>query len=410
MADTTTTAKEDAAPAATWSSSPAAFLITLSFINWIGFAGWNGLLNNFTVERAGFGWFETGLTQTVREIPGFLAFTAIFWFMWFREQTVAYVSLGVLALGIAITGLFPTLTGVLITTFVMSMGFHYFETVNQSLQLQLLSKKEAPFVMGRVASAGAFAQFIAYGGLALLGWAGLSRQFDTLYLGIGVVCLALTVAALTCFGKFDGPVAQHKGFVLRKRYSLYYALVFMSGARRQIFFAFAGFLMVKVFGFTLANIAMLMLITAALTTLIAPWLGALVARIGERNTMLLENAVLIVVFAGYALTSNGMVAAFFYVIDGIFFTLTIAQRTYFQKIADPADMASTASVAFTINHIAAVVIPVTFGLLGMGNPSLIFWLGCAIAVLSLALSMLVPLGPKPGTETIFLAKVLKPAD
>lgn len=402
---------ETAAPTTrTWTQSPAAFLITLTFINWIGFAGWFGMLNNFTVERAAFGWFETGLTQTVREIPGFLAFTAIFWFMWFREQTVAYVSLAVLALGIALTGYFPTLTGVLITTFIMSLGFHYFETVNQSLQLQLLSKSEAPHVMGRIASAGALAQFFGYGALVLLGWAGLSRQFETLYLVTGLICLALTAVVMLKFARFDGPVRQHKGFVLRRRYWLYYAIIFLSGARRQIFFAFAGFLMVKVFGFSLANMALLMLVTAALTTLAAPYLGALVARIGERNTMLFENVVLILVFAGYALTSSGAVAAVLYAIDGVFFTLAIAQRTYFQKIGDPADMASTASVAFTINHIAAVVIPVTFGLLGMGNPSLIFWLGCAIAVASLTLALLVPIGPAPGRETVLDDARVQPAE
>jgi hypothetical protein len=155
---------------------------------------------------------------------------------------------------------------------------------------------------------------------------------------------------------------------------------------------------------------MLMLITAALTALAAPQLGALVARLGERNTMLLENAVLICVFAGYALTKSGLVAAALYVVDGVFFTLVIAQRTYFQKIADPADMASTASVAFTINHIAAVVIPVTFGLLGMGNPSLIFWLGCVIATVSLLLSLLVPLNPGVGLETVIGPPTAQPAE
>ncbi len=86
-------------------SSPLAFLMTLAFINWIGFAGSSAVLHNFTIERAGFGWFETGLTQTVREILGFLAFTAIFWIAWFREQTIAYVSLLVLGIGVALTGM-----------------------------------------------------------------------------------------------------------------------------------------------------------------------------------------------------------------------------------------------------------------------------------------------------------------
>ena len=380
-------------------TSPLAFLMTLAFINWIGFAGWSAVLHNFTIERAGFGWFETGLTQTVREIPGFLAFTAIFWIAWFREQTIAYVSLLVLGIGVALTGLVPTLTGVLITTFVMSVGFHYFETINQSLQLQLLPKSQAAQGMGRIASASAVAQFLAYGGIAASWWMGW-RAYGTIYLVIGGLCAVMAIAAFAWFGRLEGPTPQRKTIVLRSRYWLYYVVVFMSGARRQIFIAFGGFLLVKVFGYSLADIAILMLVTSGLTTVLAPQLGRLVAAIGERNTMIIENVVLIIVFAGYATTGSGRVAGALFVIDGVFFTLVLAQRTYFQKIGDPADMAATASVSFTINHIAAVFIPVTFGLLGMGNPSIIFWLGVVIATASLLLALLVPRHPSPGQETI----------
>ena len=140
-------------------AAPIVFLRTLAFINYLGFASWAALLYNFTVDRAGFQWFETGLTQSVREIPGFLAFTAVFWLIAVREQTLAYVALFVLGLGVALTGYFPTLTGVLITTFIMSMGFHYFETMNVSLQLQLLPKAEAPRLIGTITAAGAAAPF-----------------------------------------------------------------------------------------------------------------------------------------------------------------------------------------------------------------------------------------------------------
>ena len=48
--------------------------------------------------------------------------------------------------------------------------------------------------------------------------------------------------------------------VLRRRYWLYYALQFMSGARRQIFVVFAGFMMVEQFGFDVHEITALYLI------------------------------------------------------------------------------------------------------------------------------------------------------
>ncbi len=52
-------------------STPIAFMMALSFINYLGFAGWSALLYNFTIDRAGFNWADAGFTQSVREIPGF---------------------------------------------------------------------------------------------------------------------------------------------------------------------------------------------------------------------------------------------------------------------------------------------------------------------------------------------------
>ena len=385
------------------------FLRALHFINWLGFAGWNALLHNYTIEMAGFGWFEAGLTQTVREIPGFLAFTAIFWLLILREQVMAYASLVILGIGVALTGANPTLTGILLTTFVMSVGFHYFETINTSLQLQLLPKAQAPQLIGRIISAGAMAQFIAYGGLAIAWWAGW-QNYLYLYMLLGLACAILTIVAFLYFGRFEGSVPQRKKIVLRQRYWLYYALTFMSGARRQLFMAFGGFLLVKKFGYSVGDMAMLMLVTSAANTFFAPRLGRLVSVWGERNTITLENCVLICVFIGYALTQSAGVAAALFIIDGIFFTLILAQKTYFQKIGDPADMAATAATAFTINHIAAVAIPVTFGLIGTVDYAMIFWLGAGIATTSLLLSFLVPTQPGPGNETVLVTPRQQPAE
>jgi len=47
---------------------------------------------------------------------------------------------------------------------------------------------------------------------------------------------------------------------LKKRYWLFYALQFFSGARRQIFMVFAAFLMVEKFGYSAAQVTTLFLI------------------------------------------------------------------------------------------------------------------------------------------------------
>jgi predicted MFS family arabinose efflux permease len=379
-------------------ASPIVFLMTLAFINWIGFASWQALLNNFAKEEAGFTGFQIGVLQSVREIPGFLAFTAIFLFMIMREQMLAYLSLIILGIGIAMTGYFPSFYGLLLTTTIMSIGFHYFETANQALALQLLSKKEAPGGLGKIHGANAAAQLTAYGGIAAVYFL-MEPSFEALFLVAGGATIMLAITAMSVFKRFQGSVPQNKGLVLRTRYWLYYVLTFLSGARRQLFMAFGGFLLVERFGYDVAGMAKLLFIVCAVNIFAAPLLGRLIGILGERKTIIIENISLIVVFLGYALTGSAVVAGALFIVDGIFFTLTIAQRTYFQKIADPADIAPTASVAFTINHIAAVFIPVTFGVIWMTDPSAVFMIGAGIAMISLSLAFLVPRHPDAGRET-----------
>jgi hypothetical protein len=387
-----------------WRASPLVFLSTIAVLCWLPFAVWQGLINNFAKEAAGFSGYDIGLMQSVREIPGLLAVTALVWLLLMREQVFAYVSLACLGVGIAATGYFPTLTGILITTLVMSAGFHYYETMQQSLALQLVPKAQAPRVLGVVAAWQSAAQLVAYGVMAVLFFV-TTPAFDHVFLVTGLLTGAAVAAAWLAFPRFEGAVPQRKGVVLKPRYGLYYALTFMSGARRQIFMAFGGFLLVERFGFTVAGIASLLLATYAINIWAAPFFGRLIARLGERRMIMLENVSLILVFVGYALAVQGLVpiawavAAKLFVLDGVFFTATIAQRTYFQKIASAEDIAPTAGVAFTINHIAAVFIPVLFGLIWLRDPSIVFVIGAGIATVSLALAFLVPRHPEAGRET-----------
>jgi hypothetical protein len=393
-------------------SDPTKFLMAINFVNWIGFASWSALINSFAVEAAGFTFRDNGVMQSVREIPGLLAFTAIFWLLLMREQLFAYFAMLALSLGVFLTGWFPSFWGILITTYIMSVGFHYMETAQQSLALQLLPKATAAREMGKVSGAGAMAQFIAYGGVAAIAWLGVSN-YPAFFSVAGGAALMLGLAVIVLFRRMEGPVPQRKQIVLRKRYWLYYALTFMSGARRQIFVAFAAFLLVRTFGYGVGEVALLMLVTAAVNTMLAPRLGAYISRVGERPSIMFENVSLIVIFTGYALASSGKlggagawVAAGLFILDGVFTTFYIAQKTYFQKIGDAEDMAPTAAVAFTINHIMAVIIPVVFGILAISqpDPSIIFWLGCGIALTSLSLAFLVPWKPEAGRETVMKAR------
>jgi predicted MFS family arabinose efflux permease len=218
------------------------------------------------------------------------------------------------------------------------------------------------------------------------------------FLIAGMLTLAVLAFLFLAYPAFREGVPQHKKLILRKRYWLYYALTFMGGARRQIFTVFAGFLMVERFGYDVHEVAGLFFLNGAVNMLLAPKIGKLIVRFGERTALTFEYVGLIAVFTTYAFVTDAYLAGALYVIDHAFFAIAIAMRTYFQKIADPADIAPTAGVAFTINHIAAVGIPVTFGLLWLASPAAVFLAGAAMAAVSLFLARLVPAVPAAGNE------------
>jgi len=390
-------------PNSSW-ATPRTLLILMSIVMPFTFSIWQVLLNNFAIDNAAFTGAEIGILQSLREIPGFLAFTAVFVLLVLKEQTFALISLLLLSLGVAATGFFPTEYGLYLTTVLMSIGFHYFETVKSSLSLQWLSKEEAPAFLGRLISVGSFSSLVAFGSVwVLFQW--LELDYQWLYLFGGGVGLAVVGVMWAMFPQFESKVPQNKHLVLRKRYWLFYLLTFMSGARRQIFVVFAAFMMVEKFGYGVAEISLLFIINHLLSLFLAPKIGRLIGRIGERRALTIEYTGLILVFTGYALVENAYVGATLYVIDHIFFAMAIAIKTYFQKIADPADIASSSGVSFTINHIAAVVIPALFGMIWLINPSAVFYTGAAMALISLLLSRNIPANPEPGNEVVIGGQV-----
>jgi predicted MFS family arabinose efflux permease len=216
----------------------------------------------------------------------------------------------------------------------------------------------------------------------------------------GGISILIALDSWLNFPDYPQKVYQSKKLILRKRYWLFYALQFMGGARRQILVVFAGFLMVEKFGFSVGEISLLYLVNATFNIFLAPKIGKIIGKVGERTALIFEYIGLIAVFTGYALVESANIAVVLYILDHLFFAMAIAQKTYFQKIANPADIASTAGVSFTINHVAAVVIPVLFGTLWLYSPDLVFYAGAGMAVISLLLSFNIPRNPEAGNETV----------
>ena len=356
------------------------YLMVLVICASAGLQGWMALFTNFAKEVVGVNGFQIGVAQAVREIPGFLTFLVMYVLLIVQEHRLSAWSVVLLGIGIGATGFFPTFPGLMMTTMIMSIGFHYFETTNKSLTVQYFDKKDAPVVFARLRGYGALAN-ITIGsvvwGLSFL----LPYRMNFLLLGVfissaGLYMLSKNPAAA------QGLPRQNK-LVLRRKYWLYYVLNFLSGARRQIFLVFAIFLLVERYALGVRTIAGIYVLNYALTYLTNRYISRAINLYGERVVLSLESASLFVLFLGYACIQNVWVAVLLYVLDSIFFNFSIGLNTYLQKTADAGDLAQSTAVGFTINHISAVVIPLVGGSLWLLNWQIPFLIGACLTLVSL---------------------------
>ena len=363
------------------------FLIVQTAASVVGLQCWMILFNNFAVEIAGLDGFQVGVIGSVREIPGFLALLAVFVMLVIREHRLSALSVIFLGIGTALTGFFPSFIGLIITTLIMSFGFHYYETTNQSLTLQYFDNATSPLIFGRLRSLAAATSILV--GL-LLFLMGLAFSYKVMFLLVGSL-----VAVAGIWGLLQDPthrnlVPQHRKMILRRRYSLYYFLTFMAGARRQIFMAFSVYLLVKVFECTVTEITLLFVANNAVNFFLSPLIGRAIVRFGERRVLSIEYGGLIAIFLVYAFIDIKGVIVVMYILDHILFNFSIAIRTYFQKVADPQDIAPSMAVGFTINHVAAVVMPVIGGALWMVDYRIPFVVGAIFSLVSLLAVQRIP--------------------
>ncbi len=356
------------------------FLFILTFAQIVAFQAWATLYTNFIVEVLNLNAAENGIIQSLRELPGLLAVSVIFWLRFFKEESLAIFSVFILGIGVAITGFMPSFSGMLFSTLIMSIGFHYFETINQSITLQAFSTNVSPLVFGRLRSISALGNIIV--ALLILAFAGFFSYIE-MYLCTGLVAIIGALWAIQKKPDLSLLPQQRKSLVFKKKYWLFYLLTFLSGGRRQIFTIFSLFLLVEKFGYSVTMITLLFLINNTVNWILNPLIGRLINKYGEQKLLTFQFLPAIGIFLGYAFIDNGIIVAALYILDQFVFNFNIAEKTFFQKMGDKEDIAPSMAVSFTINHIAAVVVPVVGGALWLIDYKIPFIMGAGLAMISL---------------------------
>jgi predicted MFS family arabinose efflux permease len=359
------------------------YLVVSNFLLYFGFRIWQAMFNNFAVEELGVGPASIGWIQALRELPGLMGFLLGLLALFLSEVRIMALSIILLGAGTFLTGQATSIPFLLVSTVLMSVGFHFFYPSNGAVVLMTVDKENAPKTLGQLRSLSAVAALAATGTVYLL--AG-RLGYRAIFMIVGGA-VAVGGLLLLPLDKNEEGLPPRRRVTLRRQYWLYYALAFLMGSRRHIFTTFAIFLLVQEYGITVETTATLFLVNSLVNTYAYQLVGKLVGKLGERLMLSVGFGVLIFVFLGYAYVTSLTLLFGLFVIDNIIFGFNLATQTYFQKIAvTQEEITSNLSVEQTINHIAAIIVPVAGGtvweLFGSQAP---FLAGVGIAVASLVL-------------------------
>ena len=369
------------------------FVILSNFLLNFGFQVWQTLFNNFAVEELAAGPVAVGLIQSVREIPGVLGILLGFLALYMSEIHIMSLSIILMGAGIVLTGQAHSIAFLVSVTFVMSLGFHFFQPTTNAVVLMVMKKQDTPIALGNLGSLGSIASVVGTGLVLLASYLAGAASYRPLFTGVGILVMCGGLLLLP-FGKVKDALPSGRKVVLRRRYWRYYTLSFLLGSRRHIFTTFAIFLLVREYHVPIETTATLYLVNALVNVVTLRWTGRLVGKLGERLAMSIMFGSLAFVFAGYAYSNLLPVAIILpalyllFVLDNILFGFNIGLTTYFQKIAvTREEITSNLSTEQAINHIAAIFVPLIGGTVwALFGSRATFLFGVVIVLLGLILT------------------------
>jgi predicted MFS family arabinose efflux permease len=328
-------------------------------------AAQQNIVSNFFDEELGFSGPQFGYITAIREIPGFLLIflTALFYRLSLPHLTAG--ALALLAIGYGFFGTATSFWTVVPWVVVSSMGYHTWLQTQPALGMSLTTERRSGGVLGRLAaiySLGALTAMAAV--FVVFEWEILS--FDGMYVVCGLAALVAALAIARFPNLRDGELqverARREPIVLRREYRLYYWLSLLDGARQQIFFSFGAWVLVNHFDLGVSAISLVLIAVSATSMVAGAWIGRQLDRRGERKVLAVVNVAYVVALLGYGLVDQVAVAIACFVVYSFIFPLSaMGAATYLRKIATAADVAPSLAMGLTMQHAAAVAVPIATG-------------------------------------------------
>lgn len=334
--------------------------------------------NNFVGEELRMSATQLGVLNSIREIPGLLALTLSAFLLYTTESRMAALSLAVFGIGFCDIAFSTSFSQLILPILIMSTGFHFFYPLRSSMVISASESRSRAESLGKVGSVEALAALCAFAFVfALVDFV----EYRGVFLAAGV---AAFIGGAVLFPVKETGHFLEKHLIVKRKYSNYYFLEFFSGCRRHIFTTFAIFSLVVIHGLSVKYVTVLLTVNNIVNLYTRTKIGKLIDRFGEKFMLTMAYIILIFVFAGYAYLKNIGVLAILYCADHVLFGMNIAFPSYLSRIADRGDLAPSLAFGSTINHVAAIFIPVLGGLLwNLYGYQATFLLGVVLLVFSI---------------------------
>jgi predicted MFS family arabinose efflux permease len=352
-----------------WARTPVGrgFLLATIATAATGFAmsAQQNVVANYFEDELGLAGSQFGYITAIREIPGFLLIflTALFYRLSLPRLTAG--ALVLLAIGYGFFGVSHDFWSVAPWVVLSSMGYHTWLQTQYALGMSLTVESRSGTILGRLTAingAGTLAAMLVVLLGFRFGWLGFDATF--------VLCGALAlVAAVAIYffphlhnGEVRAEAARRQPILFRREFRYYYLLSLLDGGRQQIFFSFGLWVLVNHFGLEVPAISAILLASTGLGMVASPWVGRMVDLHGERRMLAVVNVAYVLALVGYALVDNATMAVLCYVTYTLIFPLSaIGAATYLRKVAPADEVAPSLAMGLTMQHAAAIVVPIATG-------------------------------------------------
>ncbi len=315
-----------------------------------------GLNDNFLVEDLGLNGLQKGILEAYRESCGIFAFGFLAILAGLAEPLIGAAMLVIFGIGLGAYAGVHSFFWLAIISMVWSQGLHVWMPLPNSMVLSLAEPGQTGRRLGQMQAAGAVGSVLGLSAALLLTLGHVPIR--PIYIVAGAVAILGAAACLAVPRDIKTPGPR---LVFRRKYSIFYMLSFLEGWRKQIFMAFAGFLLVSQYHTSLRTMLCLWIAVQALGWVTSPAVGKLIDRIGERRILMFYYSSLTLFFCGYAVIRNPYFLYALFLIDNAFFVFGMALTTYVRRIAPASEHTPTLSLGVAMNHVAAVMMPLLGG-------------------------------------------------